>query len=149
MHGAEHQRRAEAARARRRHVERHIGRSERLQPPPQPFELGGEIACEIAGLGDQSTQELRRAWRTSHHTGPPLGLSRDLIIRGVADKLQQRAHGGPSRASRLRMLAADFEKGARSFDLGGVLNFSKSITFELSTSSAFSSLAVNVTNWPR
>jgi hypothetical protein len=28
-------------------------------------------------------------------------------------------------------------------------NFSKSITFELSTWSAFSSSAVNVTNWPR
>ena len=82
-----------------------------------------ELACEIAGLGDQSTQELRRAWRKSHHTGPPLGLSRDLIMRGVADKLQQRAHGGPSRALQrsLRMLAADFDKGARSFDLGGVL----------------------------
>ena len=53
-----------------------------------------------------------------HHTGPPLGLSRDLIIRGLADKLQQRAHGGPSRAlqRRLRTLAAEFEKGARSFD---------------------------------
>jgi hypothetical protein len=53
-----------------------------------------------------------------HHTGPPLGLSRDLIIRGLADKLQQRAHGVPSRAlqRRLRTLAAEFEKGARSFD---------------------------------
>ena len=73
---------------------------------------------EIAGLVDRSTQELRRAWRTLHHTGPPLGLSRDLIIRGLADKLQQRAHGGPSRAlqRRLRTLAAEFEKRARSFD---------------------------------
>jgi hypothetical protein len=55
-----------------------------------------------------------------HHTGPPLGLSRDLIIRGLADKLQQRARGGPSRAvqRRLRILAAEFEKGARSFDPG-------------------------------
>jgi hypothetical protein len=53
-----------------------------------------------------------------YHTGPPLGLSRDLIIRGLADKLQQRARGGPSRAlqRRLRTLAAEFEKGARSFD---------------------------------
>ena len=74
--------------------------------------------CEIAGLVDRSTQELRCAWRTLHNTGPPLGLSRDLIIRGLADKLQQRAHGGPSRAlqRRLRTLAAEFEKGARSFD---------------------------------
>jgi hypothetical protein len=78
---------------------------------------------EIAGLVGQSTQELRRVWRTLYHTGPPMGLSRDLIIRGLADKLQQRAHGGPSRAlqRRLRILAADFEKGARSFDPDGVL----------------------------
>jgi Protein of unknown function (DUF2924) len=90
------------------------GRKERLQ---------GLALVEIAGLVGQSTQELRRAWRTLHHTGPPLGLSRDLIIRGGADKLQQRANGGPSRAlqRRLRMLAAGLEKGARSFDLGGVL----------------------------
>ena len=76
---------------------------------------------EIAGLVGQSTQELRRVWRTLYHTGPPMGLSRDLIIRGLADKLQQRAHGGPSRAlqRRLRILAAEFEKGARSFDPGG------------------------------
>ncbi len=71
----------------------------------------------------QSTQELRRAWQTLHHTGPPLGLSRDLIIRGLSDKLQQRAHAGPSRAlqRRFRILAAEFERGARSFDLGGML----------------------------
>src|ERR1700720_2357968 len=43
---------------------------------------------EIAGLAGLSTEELRRAWRTLHHTGPPLGLSRDLIIRGLADKLR-------------------------------------------------------------
>jgi hypothetical protein len=37
--------------------------------------------------------------------------------------LQQRAHGGPSRAlqRRLRILAGEFEKGAGSFDAGGVL----------------------------
>jgi len=77
-----------------------------------------KVDGEIARLVDRSTQELRRAWRTLYHTVPPLGLSRDLIIRGLADKLQQRAHGGPSRAlqRRLRTLAAEFEKGARSFD---------------------------------
>ena len=79
--------------------------------------------CEIAGLVDRSTQELRHAWLTLYHTGPPLGLSRDLMIRGLADKLQQRAHGGPSRAlqRRLRVLAKEFEKGALSFDPGVVL----------------------------
>jgi hypothetical protein len=79
--------------------------------------------CEIAGLVDRSTEELRRAWRTLHRTGPPLGLSRDLIIWGLADHLQRSAHGSPSRAlqRRLRILAGEFEKGARSFDPGGVL----------------------------
>ena len=57
------------------------------------------------------------------HTGPPVGLSRDLMIRGLADKLQQRAHGGPSRAlqRRLQILAGEFEKRARSFDPGIIL----------------------------
>ena len=88
-------------------------------PGPDRAGLDGEIA----GLIDRSTQELRGAWQTLHHTGPPLGLSRDLIIRGLADKLQQRAHGSPSRAlqRRLRTLAAEFAKGARSFDSDIVL----------------------------
>ena len=82
-----------------------------------------EVDGEIARLVDRSTQELRRAWRRLYHTRPPLGLSRDLIIRGLADKLQQRAHGGPSRALQrhLRILAGEFEKGAGCFDAGGVL----------------------------
>jgi len=95
------------------------GRKDRLQNPDRD-----ELEfCETAGLVDRSTQELRRAWRTLHRTGPPLGLSRDLMIRGLADKLQQRAHGGPSRAlqRRLQILAGEFEKGARSFDPGIML----------------------------
>jgi hypothetical protein len=58
-----------------------------------------------------------------HHTGLPLGLSRDLIIRALANKLQECAHGGPSRGlqRRLRILAGEFDKGARSFDPGRVL----------------------------
>ena len=95
------------------------GRKDRLRNR----DLAELECCEIAGLVDRSTQELRGAWRTLYHTGPPLGLSRDLIIRGLADTLQQRAHGGPNRAlrRRLRILAADFEKGALAFDPGGVL----------------------------
>ena len=74
-------------------------------------------------MADRSTQELRRAWLTLYHIGPPLGLSRDLIIRGLADKLQQRAYGGPSRAlqRRLQILAGEFGKDARSFDPGIIL----------------------------
>ena len=95
------------------------GRKDRLQNPDRA-ELE---CCEIAGLADRSTQELRCAWRTLHRTGPTLGLSRDLMIRGLADKLQERARGGPSRAlqRRLQILAGEFAKGARSFDPGIIL----------------------------
>jgi Protein of unknown function (DUF2924) len=88
-----------------------------------------EVNGEIARLVDRSTEALRRAWRRLYHTGPPPGLSRDLIIRGLADKLQQRVHGGPSRAlqRRLRILAGEFEKGAGSFDSGGVLRTGASL----------------------
>ena len=90
--------------------------------PPTSYADVAEVERQIAELVDRSTPELRLAWRQLHHTGPPLGLSRDLIIRGLAEKLQQRAHGGPSRPlqRRLRMLAGEFEKGAGSFDPGGV-----------------------------
>ena len=92
-------------------------------------QTAAEVDGEIARLVDRSTPELRCAWRTLHHGGPPPGLSRDLIIRGLADKLQQRAHGGPSRAlqRRLRMLAGEFAKGAGSFDAGGVLKTGASL----------------------
>jgi hypothetical protein len=82
-----------------------------------------EIEDEIAGLIDRSTHELRLAWRKLYHTKPPLGLSRDLMIRTLANRLQEHTHGGPSLAlrRRLRTLAGDFEKGALSFDPGSVL----------------------------
>ena len=94
------------------------GRKDRRRNPDL-----AELDGEIAGLVDRSTQELRHVWRTLHHTGPPPGLSRDLIIRGIADRLQHRAPGGPSRAlqHRLRLLAGELERGARSFDPGMVL----------------------------
>ena len=45
------------------------------------------------------------------------------MIRGLADKLQERARGGPSRAlqRRLQILAGEFEKGVRTFDPGTLL----------------------------
>ena len=79
-----------------------------------------ELDGEIAGLVDRSTHELRLAWRKLYRTGPPVGLSRDLLIRTLANQLQEHAHGGPSLALRRRLqtLAGEFEKGALSLDPG-------------------------------
>jgi hypothetical protein len=82
-----------------------------------------ELEDEITGLVDRSTHELRLAWRKLHCTAPPLGLSRDLMIRALANKLQERVHGGPSLAlqRRLQTLAGGLEKGAVFFNPGIVL----------------------------
>src|SRR5215467_4284933 len=49
-----------------------------------------------------------------------LGLSRDLMIRALANELQERVHGGPSAALRRRLqtLARELAKGGLRFDPG-------------------------------
>ena len=82
-----------------------------------------EIEAEIAGLLDRSTPELRLAWLEFRRAGPPLGLSRDLLVRALADELQQRVHGRPSRALRRRLqsLAGASDKATMAVDRGLVL----------------------------
>jgi Protein of unknown function (DUF2924) len=82
-----------------------------------------DIEAEITGLPERSTHELRHAWRRLYRRHPPLGLSRDMMIRALANKLQERAYGGPSPSMkrRLNTLAGEFEKGSSSFDPGVVL----------------------------
>ena len=91
-----------------------------------------DIEAEIAGLLDRSTSELRLAWRQLHRTGPPPGLSRDLLIRALAYELQQRAHGSSNLALRRRLqtLAGALEKGALSFDPGVVLKAGSTLVRE-------------------
>ena len=91
------------------------GRNDRVRKPGLT-----EVDGEIAELVNRSTHDLRLAWRKWHRTGPPLGLSRDLLIRTVANQLQERAHGGPSAAlrRRLRTLAGELERGASSVNSG-------------------------------
>jgi len=91
-----------------------------------------DVEAEIAGFLDRSTQELRLAWRKLHRSEPPFGISRDLLIRSLADDLQQRADGSPNLRlrRRLRTLAAASEKGARSFDPGVVLKAGTSLVRE-------------------
>jgi hypothetical protein len=82
-----------------------------------------DTEAEIAGLPDRSTHQLRLAWRKLYRREPPLGLSRNLMIRTLANRLQERAYGGPSLAMtrRLNTLAGEFEKGSLCLDPGFVL----------------------------
>ncbi len=71
------------------------------------------IEAEVAGLEALAIEDLRGIWKRLHHTEPPTRLSRDLLIRGVAYKLQEQAYGGLSSttARRLRSLTIEQSKG--------------------------------------
>src|SRR5215813_13257009 len=82
-------------------------------PTDRAMQTSPRVDRQIAELVDRSTHELRLAWQQLYCTGPPLGLSRDLLVRALANQLQERTHGGPSRALRRRLqtLAGEFERG--------------------------------------
>ena len=62
-----------------------------------------DIAVSLARLSALTIFELRGEWRRHHRMSPPMRLSRDLLIRGITYKLQERAlrrpvEGQPSQA---------------------------------------------------
>jgi hypothetical protein len=93
----------------------------RHDPPRRP-DLS-EVERQIAGLANRTTQDLRIAWRQLHRTGPPLGLSRDLMIRALAHQLQEQSYGGAGRALRRRLqsLAGASKQATMAGDPGVVL----------------------------
>ena len=101
----------------------HSGGPSPVPGPCAVVSVTASVEAEIAGLLDRSTQELRHAWGELQRTGPPLGLSRDLLNRGLAYQLQEHAHGGASAALRRRLqsLAAASEKGDLAVHPGIVL----------------------------
>ena len=69
------------------------------------------IAIEKLGL-----PELRAEWRRLYRKPPPHRLSRDLLIRGIAYKIQEAVHGGLSKPTlrRLRILSDQSTSGVGS-----------------------------------
>jgi hypothetical protein len=62
-----------------------------------------DIAETLARLSTATIFELRGEWRRLHRAPPPMRLSRDLLMRGITYKLQERPLGGLS-SSILRKL---------------------------------------------
>ena len=71
--------------------------------------LAIDIAEAVARLSASTIFELRNEWRRLHRMAPPMRLSRDLLIRAIAYKLQERAYGGLSKtvARKLEQAKAD------------------------------------------
>ena len=94
-----------------------LGRSGNSKVDPRDGVVA-EVDRQIAELAQRSTHELRLAWRQLHRVAPPQGLSRDLLIRALANQLQEQSYGGTGRALRrlLQTLTGEREKRGGSFD---------------------------------
>jgi hypothetical protein len=70
-----------------------------------------DIAAEIARLSRLPLRELRDAWQVEFRREPPKGLWRDLLLRTLAWRLQEKALGGHDKAT-LMLLEAYGQKRA-------------------------------------
>jgi Protein of unknown function (DUF2924) len=82
------------------------------------------LGAQIAGLRELTIHDLRILWRREHGGEPPVPLTRDLMVRAIAYRMQERAHGGlaPATRRRLHALARELEgKGRDALDPGVTL----------------------------
>jgi len=64
-------------------------------------ETGSDLLyAEIDALQSETTLQLRRRWKALYGTEPPPRASRDLLMRFVAYRLQERMLGGLSASTR-------------------------------------------------
>ena len=72
-----------------------------------------QLASELQQLRQKSTVMLHDDWQRLMGTPPPSKLSRDLLMRTIADKLQEAALGGlpPTAKRKLAALILRGEKG--------------------------------------
>jgi hypothetical protein len=83
-----------------------------------------QIELDIAALQGAATHDLRITWRRLYRGEPSRCMIRDLLIRAIAYRMQERVHGGltPATKRRLHGLVAEIEtKGTEAFDPGIVL----------------------------
>lgn len=80
-----------------------------------PLSADGDIDARITELEALTTADLRVEWQKLYRATPPTRLSRDLLTRGVAHRIQEQAYGGLSLSTkrRLRSLSGDCDRRGR------------------------------------
>jgi hypothetical protein len=63
-----------------------------------------ELSQRIAALNELTAQQLREGWRRLYRGQPPR-LSRDLLMRTIAYRMQELAYGGLSKAAQRKLVA--------------------------------------------
>ena len=66
-----------------------------------------DIASQLTRLEGRALLELRQEWRRLHQTLPPMRLSRDILLRGIAYKLQETALRGLSKSTLRKLQSSD------------------------------------------
>ena len=74
------------------------------------------LEAKLIAIETRALPELRAEWRRLYRMPPPHRLSRDLLIHGVAYKIQEAVHGGLSKPTlrRLRILSDQSTSGVGS-----------------------------------
>lgn len=74
-----------------------------------------DLEAKLTAIEKLGLSELRAEWRRLFRKPPPHRLSRDLLIRGIAYKIQEAVHGGLSKPTlrRLKILSDQSASGAR------------------------------------
>jgi len=74
-----------------------------------------DIENRLAMLETLSTGDLQIEWQRLYRASPPIRLSRDLLLRGIAHRVQERVLGGLSLSAqrRLRALACGSDQRGR------------------------------------
>ena len=75
-----------------------------------PRDAGSEdvVAARLQALKGMTYDELRSEWRRLYRAHPPKRVARDLLVLGVAWKVQEQAYGGLGAATKRRL--ADLAK---------------------------------------
>jgi len=75
----------------------------RLPTPPTHTSASAEVARLLDRLLTLTSAQLRREWQRLYRAPPPRCLSRDLLLRAIAYKIQDQAYGGLSQTTRRRL----------------------------------------------
>jgi hypothetical protein len=66
---------------------------------------GGDLAASLAALETQDAGSLRTTWQRLYRASPPDHISRDLLARAVAYRMQEVAFGGLRPATKRKLTA--------------------------------------------
>jgi hypothetical protein len=86
------------------------------------------VQQEIADLAALGTDDLRRRWAELYRVAPASRISRDVLVRGVAFRIQEDAHGGLGKSCRRQL-----KRLAETLRDEGAIPMTQGQTFKLGT----------------